>query len=422
MLKNLRRKFVIIIMALVGTVLVSVLGSYYVSTWAEQRDLTLESLQRKVDETQEAYALWGTVYDVMGMHRGPKGGNYPLTVHVFETDSDGNMHSGYDIPRTMDASTLVWVVKSALKSDADVGWDSSVHVAWQRAQLDDDTWCVVVTETAFADILLENILVRDIVITVLAMAALLVISIGLSTWVLKPVQTAWDQQRQFIADASHELKTPLAVIIANTEILRNDASIGPESRRWVDSTADEASHMKNLVEELLELARTDESSSGAQGVMQRVPVDFSAMVENAALEFDAIAFERGTMIEEHIEDGIGVTGDPEWLARLCKILIDNACKYSSVGAPVVVSLGREAHKCVFSVNNHGNTIDQQDLPHVFDRFYRTDKARSRDSNAGGFGLGLAIAKGIATSHGGTIDATSDEQRGTTFSVTLPLAG
>lgn len=418
MLKNLRRKFVVIIMVLVGAVLVSVLGGSFMSTWQTQHDLTNEALQRSVE---------GSVFDLPRIAVESKGGGPEETrranmlVLAVDIDSDGVILATNDAPVVIDSSVLADVVASALASEQNEGWDESMHVAWRRQQRASGSWRLAIADTSAVDLGLQSLAIKDSMIVFAAMGALLIISICLSTWVLKPVEQAWEQQRRFVADASHELKTPLAVIVANTQILANDPGIPDESRRWIESTADESSHMKNLVEELLELARTDESTAGAQGVMQKVPIDFSSTVESASLEFDAIAFERGTFIEEDIEEGIGIVGDPEWIERLCKILIDNACKYAHAGSTVLVRLCHEGRKCVFSVNNHGAVIDAEDLPHVFDRFYRTDKARSRDANTGGFGLGLAIAQGIATSHGGSISVTSSEEAGTTFTVVLPMA-
>ncbi|MDO4797266.1 MAG: HAMP domain-containing sensor histidine kinase [Coriobacteriales bacterium] len=415
MLKSLRRKFVAIIMTLVGIVLISVLGGSYVSSWQAQRELVYEALERN---------LVGSVYDFprMGTHMmGDREdqGRANVLILAIDLDSEGMVLATNNAPIIVDSSALADLLGSILKSDADTMWNESNHVAWMRQQRSSGSWRVVIADTSAVDVSLSTLAARDVAIIVLAMAVLLVISIFLSTWVLKPVEAAWDQQRQFIADASHELKTPLAVIIANTQILEADKGIPSESMRWIQSTADESAHMKSLVEELLELARTDETTAGAKDVMRSESVDFSAMVENAALEFDAIAFERGSLIEQDIDQDVCVQGDPEWLARLCKILIDNACKYSAPGSPVRVELHKEPKRCALSVNNHGNVIDPADLPHVFDRFYRTDKARSRDAHTGGFGLGLAIAKGICTSHGGTISATSDEATGTTFTATLP---
>ena len=417
MLRKLRIKFIAIIMVLVGAVLVSVLGGSYVSAWQTQHDMTNDALQRSVEGSM--FDLPRIALDGDGERQGKDQHKPNMLVLAMEIDSDGVVLSTNDAPLIIDSQTLSSVLDIALKSDVSEGWDEGIHVAWRRAQRSSGAWRVAIADTSAVDMGLRSLLFKDLAIVFAAMGVLLVIAIGLSTWLLKPVQAAWDQQRQFVADASHELKTPLAVIIANTQILSNDTSLSDDSRRWVQSTADESKHMKNLVEELLELARTDETSSGAKGVMRQEQTDFSAMVENAALEFDAIAFERGTSIEESIQPGIGVTGDPEWLERLSKILIDNACKYSEKGRPVSVVLSMQGHKCNLSVTNFGNVIDPEDLPHVFDRFYRTDKARSRDAKTSGFGLGLAIAKGIAVSHGGDITATSSASEGTTFSVTLP---
>ena len=422
MLKSLRRKFVLVIMVLVGIVLITVLSGSFISTWQTQHDITDEALER---------AVQGSIFDLpkitvqggenpngegMNLKNAPKANMLVLAIDI---DANGVILATNDAPLLIDHDTLESLVDMVLASDKSCDWDTSNHLAWHKLQRSSGAWRIAIADTSAVDIGLRTLAIKDLVIILAALGVMLIISVGLSIWIVKPVEQAWNQQRRFVADASHELKTPLAVIIANNQILASDPNIPKESQRWIESTADESAHMKNLVEELLELARTDETVAGSQGVMQKAPVDFSAMVENAALEFDAIAFERGTSIEESIEEGIKVSGDPEWLERLCKILIDNACKYSAKGSPVSVKLSHDSRHCTLSVNNFGNTIDPEDLPHVFERFYRTDKARSRNAKTGGFGLGLAIAQGIANSHGGTISVTSNEASGTTFTVVLP---
>ncbi len=419
MLKSLRRKFVVIIMTIVGIALLSVLGSSYVSSWQTQHDLITEALERKLGGETLILPPQG---DAAQEKRVPIHQNRAnvLTL-VIDLDPNGIVLSSNNVPIFVDSTTLSSMLVDILAADADSAWDDTNHIAWMRRRYESDAWRVVIADTSTVDVSLQSLAVRDVCIFAVAMGVMLVLCLRLSTWALRPVKTAWEQQRRFIADASHELKTPLAVIIANTQILKSDEAIPEESMRWINSTADESEHMKNLVEELLELARTDETTAGAKGVMHTERIDFSAMVENACLEFDAIAFERGNTIEESIDEDVFVEGDREWLTRLCKILVDNACKYSYVGCPIHVSLRKEQRRCVLSVNNQGNVIDEQDLPHVFDRFYRTDKARSRNEQTGGFGLGLAIAQGICTSHSGTIAVTSTEADGTTFTATLPLA-
>lgn len=418
MLKKLRRKFVLIIMVLVGAVLACVLGGTLVSAYVTQEDMRSEALDR---------GLAGDIHDSPTMftsdpdqrNDSPRANMFVLCVDISQ---DGVVLASNRSSVLIDQDTLKTVVREALASDADAGKDADLHIAWKRELKGSGAYRVAMTDTSASDLSLERQLVGDAAIIALALAVLFGISWGLSWWALKPVSHAWDQQKQFVADASHELKTPLAVIIANTEILSRDDAVPEESRRWVDSTADEARHMKGLVEELLELARADETTLGdGSGVLHEETVDLSELVEDAALEFDAVAYEHGSTIEEDITEGISVRGDREWLERLVKILIENACKYTELGSPIRVSLARDGRQCVYAVNNRGNTIPADELGHVFDRFYRSDKARRRGEGASGFGLGLAIAKGIAETHRGSISATSTEGAGTTFTVRLPLA-
>ena len=418
MLKSLRKKFVIVIMALAGMVLFSVLGSSYVSAWQTQHAIIDNALQKSLDGNMTEFPRMGTFDSSIDLNRSHRDVN--MLILCVDLDSSGIVLATNNAPVLIDQNSLAEVLTEIISGDTDSSWDGNRHIAWSRAYRGDGAWRVAIADTSSTDVLLSSLLVKDIIICVVAMGLLLLIAFGLSSWMLEPVEEAWKQQRQFVADASHELKTPLAVIIANNQILLKDEDIPKESMRWIESTADESTHMKGLVEDLLELARTDETVAGSAGIMKRDRIDFSELVENAALEFDAVAFERGNSIDEHIVSDIFVQGDQEWLARLCKILIDNACKYASPGTVVSVSLEKEGKRCKFAVNNKGNTIDAEDLPHVFDRFYRTDKARSRKSKASGFGLGLAIAKGIVTAHNGTIAVASDEIHGTTFEVVLPM--
>lgn len=417
MLKSLRKKFVIVIMALVGMVLFSVLGGSYVSTWQTQHAIIDNALEKSLSGNMLELPRMGTFGANDDGGRNHREAN--VLILCVDLDSNGIVLATNNAPVLIDQDSLASVLTEIISGDKDTMWDSGKHIAWSRTYRGNGAWRVAIADTSSTDVLLSSLLIKDLIICVVAMGLLLLIAFGLSSWMLEPVEQAWNQQRQFVADASHELKTPLAVIIANNQILLKDENIPKESMRWIESTADESTHMKGLVEDLLELARTDETIAGSAGIMKSERVEFSELVENAALEFDAIAFERGNSIDEHIASDVYVQGDQEWLARLCKILVDNACKYASPGTVVSVSLEQEGKRCKFTVNNKGAVIDAEDLPHVFDRFYRTDKARSRKSKASGFGLGLAIAKGIVTAHGGTITASSDETHGTTFEVTLP---
>ena len=260
------------------------------------------------------------------------------------------------------------------------------------------------------------------VVEVAALAVFFVISLFFSRWALRPVASAWTQQRRFVADASHDLKTPLTVILANTSIALEhpERSVASQSQ-WLESTQHEAEAMQGLVGDLLTLAKMDEEEAAAQSGAARPAfeeVDLSDVIEGEVLQFESVAFERGVRLESQVEPGIELRGNEQRLRRLAGTLIDNACKYVDDGGAVDVALSRSGKQARLAVRNTGAPISPEDLPHVFDRFYRADKART--GGAGGHGLGLAIARAIAEEHGGNLSVASTQAEGTVFTATLPL--
>lgn len=247
-----------------------------------------------------------------------------------------------------------------------------------------------------------------------ALVAFFALSVLFARWALRPVERAWESQRQFVADASHELKTPLAVVLANSAILMEnpDSSVASQTK-WIESTQREAEVMRSLVEDMLDLARLD-----ARAERKREPVDLSDVVELELLQFESVAYERDVELESEVDAGIMVLADSPRLARAVATLLENACKYAGEGGSVDVRLRSSGKKAVLAVSNTGVPIPPDDLPHVFDRFYRADKARTR--GVGGFGLGLAIVRETVEGMGGSVKACSDPSR-TTFTVELPLA-
>lgn len=259
------------------------------------------------------------------------------------------------------------------------------------------------------------------VVEVAALTVFFVISLFFSRWALRPVARAWTQQRRFVADASHDLKTPLTVILANTSIALEhpERSVASQSQ-WLESTQHEAEAMQGLVGDLLTLAKMDEEEAAQSGAARPAleEVDLSDVIEGEVLQFESVAFERGVKLGSQVEPGIKLRGNEQRLRRLAGTLIDNACKYVDDGGAVDVALSRTGKHARFEVRNTGAPISPEDLPHVFDRFYRADKART--GGAGGHGLGLAIARAIAEEHGGTLTASSTQAEGTVFAATLPL--
>jgi len=338
---------------------------------------------------------------------------------ALDISSDGIILARSSSPVTINPDALNEVLDDIQLRGSTKGRLPERHVAWMSGESTGEGMRIVIVDTRGSDAAMYSQFVRAAVIMLVGLVALFGITFFLSGWALRPVARVWGQQRRFIADASHELKTPLSVIIANTEILASSRSLSPEDREWVRRTASESRHMKALVGDLLQLARTDEAEAqGYAAVMNRTTLDLSEMVSSAALEFDPLAFEKGCSIEMQVDDGVSMQGDREWIDRLIRILLDNACKYASPESKITLKLTNQGQYRILSVNNMGNLIEGKDLAHVFERFYRSDKARARGDEAGGFGLGLAIARGVAEAHGGSSSVTSNQAEGTPFAVQL----
>ena len=258
---------------------------------------------------------------------------------------------------------------------------------------------------------------RNQLILVLAAGGLLglVLACGggflLSGRALRPIRRAMDAQRTFVADASHELRTPLALIRANAEIMKRGGA--GESAKSVDDIIKEADHLNYLIGQMLTLARTDVS----EAPFANEDVDLSHLAADVVREAQVLAREKAITLVYEGEGGLHVFGDGQRLREVLLILLDNAFKYSDEGGNVSVRLTADGSGVRLAVADNGHGIPAADLPHVFDRFYRVDKARSREM--GGTGLGLAIARWIAEEHGGTIRLESTAGEGTTVTVELP---
>lgn len=228
---------------------------------------------------------------------------------------------------------------------------------------------------------------------------------------LDPVRLAMQRQRDFVADAAHELRTPLAIMRSVGELGMNETS--PEDQQvTIEQMLAQNNHLTRLVDDLSLLARADSDAV----TMQRSQVDLSSLVSGITEEITPLAEEQGVRLETESSGHLLVFGDIVRLRQLLLILLDNALKHTPSGGTVRVVLLPRGSRADLRVIDSGPGIDPDDLPHIFDRFYRADKARSGE----GTGLGLAIGRWIVESHGGTIAAGNAEGQGAVFTVTLPV--
>ncbi|MDR2931891.1 MAG: HAMP domain-containing histidine kinase [Oscillospiraceae bacterium] len=266
---------------------------------------------------------------------------------------------------------------------------------------------VVFAERSIETQLLSQLIYVSLVVAGLSGVVLLVFAVLLSRWAVRPVKTAFDKQRRFVSDASHELKTPLTIIAANADVLENE--IGDNIR--VKHVREQAGRMNRLIHDLLALAKTDEK---AQTVM--AAFDLSQVALSTVLEFESVLYEAGKKLDYAIEEGISYTGDEAGIRQVMTILIDNAAKHSEPAGNVKVTLKKEGNKAVFSVYNTGIGVETSERERIFERFYRSDVSRSRET--GGYGLGLAIAKSVVDAHRGKIQVTGKTGVWVQFTVTL----
>lgn len=234
-----------------------------------------------------------------------------------------------------------------------------------------------------------------------------------SARLLSPVASAMTKQRDLIANASHELKTPLTIIATNLSVIKSEPdSTVKDNEKWISSISSQLVRMRDLVNSMLELSKLEQSE------LQKQDVNFSEISEGACLEFEATCFEKNVKLITEIQPDLHVYGEPKSLERLVVILLDNAIKYSGDNGKVGVRLFLDSKRVRLSVMNTGECISKEDSKHVFDRFYRTDGARqNKDSQS--FGLGLSIASATVKAHCGEIDCHGIEGKGTVFDVYLP---
>ena len=254
----------------------------------------------------------------------------------------------------------------------------------------------------------SNVLRSTILIAAAACALLSLLAWLLIRRMVQPVEDAFTRQKQFVSDASHELKTPLAVISANAEVLEQE--IG--ENEYLGYIRSEVKRTDTLVRNLLTLARLDRNEQKTE--MKRF--DLSHALLDVTLPFESTVFEAGRTLEIDIPDGIDCVGNEEMIKQLAVILLSNALKYSDEGGRIEISLKAKGKQREIRVFNTGKAIAPEDRDKIFDRFWRADPAHGRDT--GGHGLGLAIARTIVETHGGKISVDSREEKGTAFTVTL----
>lgn len=414
MISRLKKKFIIINMFLVSIVLIITFIGVYVFTYNKLSNASNSILKRVIEEKGYSENKNKKIGGEKIKNHQKSGWN--KSVFLVQLDNENNIINIIDKNiEIVEEEKLNEIVLDCIKNKNDYGIIINEDLRYLKHKTDDGLDISFIDRDEEIDTL--NLLIKtSILVGTLSLVAFFIISIFLSSWAIKPAEEAFNRQKQFIADASHELKTPLTTILANAEILlsHKNETISNEIK-WIQYIKLESERMKALVDDLLFLAKLDYKENR----VSFKEINLSDLIWSVILPFESLVFENNKKLESNIDSGIYFIGNENQIKQLVVILIDNAIKYCNEKGKIKIELNRSQNKINLCVNNSGLPIQKEEQEYIFERFYRVDKSRVREN--GGYGLGLSIAKEIVELHKGQICVISDEEYGTTFKVTFNQA-
>jgi signal transduction histidine kinase len=413
MFRKLKWRFVVLIMSMLILVFVGIFGAIYgltANSMNKQSQFTLEKIMRApprpVPDSRDAFGSLIVETDYQG--------KILLLMSYLEVDEQAVAAA---VEKILSKATA----GSEAGTEAAAGTVAEANQDFGRVKIGETSYDYLVSEmpAGYKMVLLDrtpvhaslnDLLMVFIWVGVGSLLVLFGVSVFFASRAVKPIQAAFEKQQQFLADASHELRTPLTVIQTQLALL---GTLGdPQEARWIEGIKTETTNMAGLVTDMLDLAKLDHVAEPV-----RVEASLKALLEKCLLSYEAIFFERGIELSVSSDEEVMARMDPEGIRRVLVILLDNALKYTPSGGHVEIRLSREKHKAWLRVRNTGEGIPEDRLEAIFDRFVRLDASRTKAT--GGYGLGLAIARGIAEQHGGRLTASSHPGEWTEMTLVLP---
>lgn len=404
MIKNLKRKFILITMTFITIILVVIFSVLCFNTYNRLDNEVKVALNFALQRAEQPPIF--DFKDKDSFKRDEFRSN--INSFTFVTDESNQVISVFAGNYQIDVVTAQSLIDATENNDS--GILSNLSFIYQRQKTNTGYTYAFVDITSPKQALI-SFLITSLIIGLLAFAAFLVLTFLLADWALKPVVQSWTQQKQFLADASHELKTPLTVILAHTDLTLAKKQTDPDQKQSLESIKSEALRMKKLVEDLLFLARND--ANKIEPKVSMCPISEIAL--GCILSMETIAYEKGIELESDIDDQLMIYSDENQFKQLIMIFLDNAIKYTPSNHKIFFSLKKKDQHIQMKIRNEGSYIDKEDINHIFDRFYRCDKSRAFQ---GGYGLGLSIAKQIMDSLKFSVKVSSTKNEGTCFTITL----
>ncbi len=410
MMNQIRKRFIGIALLALTLAMLLVAGAINVVHFIDTSNELKETLDYIVDnenanvqkKQDKAVFQQGNDDNSFALQKREKGNNHHMNTRLEESryfiaiqNTDGKLILGTGSKETeYSQEELLKIAEDVLYSNADSGYTGNYVYRVTDKKDGSRTAVFLNCESKKAGVISLALISLGACVAGVLLSLLLVAL--LSKRAIKPMMENIEQQKRFITDAGHELKTPLTVISANMDVLSMD--IG--TNEWVQGTQKQVANMRKLVNELVYLSRMDETDSH----LEKSVVDLSKAVQDVAAPFEGMAEFNGKNLMLNIEDDIKVSGDEAALRRLISTLCENAVKHAPEDSEILISLTQSGKSVVLITENvMKEPLSEEALNHLFDRFYRGDESRSKEENSG-FGIGLSIARAITEKHGGTIKA------------------
>jgi len=416
MFKKLKIKFIATAMILIVSMVILICTSIYIFTKENSEYMIFSQIGEILSSMKGITNQEFT--DEMGspnpnnMQHSPKMRNDKGSISVvYDKNNSTVLYVSMD---DIEMDTIISMVKTSLENGKDKGFikegEDNFAYTYRNSPLGVD---IVFQDSSMYENTMDRLIITCIAIGSISIALLSLVSLVAVNKSIKPVEEAYESQKRFIADASHELKTPLAVVKTNIEVLNaNEEDTIKNQKKWVDYISFQTDRMAKLVNNLLYLAKADNNEE--LGVETKFNI--SDVIMNQILSFEAVLFENNLNLQCDIAENIEFQGDKEGINQLVGIFIDNAIKHAFKDSDIEVELKEKKQRIYFSIKNKGEIIPEGDIDMIFDRFYRVDKSRAREK--GGYGLGLSIAKSIVKKYKGKIRVESKDNI-TTFTAELP---
>lgn len=315
-----------------------------------------------------------------------------------------NMQYGEDVDETIEQYALDISKKNSKNTSGIIG-----RYIYNVRKVGENTYDIIFMENENAIIRANSILLVSVILSILSIFSIYIIGKKISKTIVKPVEETFEKQKQFISDASHELKTPLAVIEANADVLENEV----KSNKWIQYIQNEIESMNTLINELLTLTKIE----NIDNMRELKQINLSKELEIIVAMFESMAYEKEVIINSNIKENIETKANKEDIEHIVSTLLDNAIKHTKSKEQVIVELYREKNNIVIQIKNYGDLIPEDEREKIFERFYRIDKSRNRKEKR--YGLGLAIAKSTVQKYNGKIEVLYKDNF-TIFKVNMPV--